>query len=231
MFRTMCIVMFVSLTALAGKPSWNTFAFHIDGVKAQEDAELIQKTILKVDPKMIKGAKGLTTESGYVLIDHDHHNTTFQKIGQAILSVADVKVYTKLHIPDYQKVQGTIIGDKLNQVLAEQGRGFSVKTIDSQKGLFEVIIQKGDYKGKGFNFGGLAHAISDPIVYGGLGLNLRYIGGGPEEKLGQMVKDVNEKEVRFRKKGKKTKKYSPKLMKVYQDIFNFPPESLKKFYQ
>ena len=54
MFRTMCIVMFVSLTALAGKPSWNTFAFHIDGVKAQEDAELIQKTILKVDPKMIQ---------------------------------------------------------------------------------------------------------------------------------------------------------------------------------
>lgn len=231
MFRVVTILIFVSLTAFAGKPSWKTFAFHIDGVKTQIDADEIQKAILQTDTKMIKTAEGLSPESGYVLIHHDHHNTTFQKIGQSILAVKDVKVFTKLHIPDYQKVQGTIIGDKLNAVISQKGRGFVIKIIDSQKGMFEVVIKKGQYAGKGFNFGGLAHAISDPIVYGGLGLNLRYIGAGKDGKLGQMVKDVNEKEVRFRKKGKKTKEYSPELMQTYKKIFDFPPENLRRFYK
>lgn len=231
MYKFVAILMFISLTAFAGKPSWKTFAFHIDGVKTQEDADAIQKVILETDPKMIKKAEGLTPESGCVFIYHDHHNTTFQKIGLAILAAKDVKVYTKLQIPDYQKVQGTIIGDKLNKVLNTPGRGFKIDTIDSQKGLFEVVIQKGEYEGKGFNFGGLAHAISDPIVYGGLGLNLRYIGGGEGGTKGQMIKDVNEKEVRFRKTGKKLKEFSPEVMKVYKKLFNFPPEKLKKYYQ
>ena len=231
MQKLLIIFTFLSLTIQAGKPSWKTFALHIEGAQTAADSEQINKAILKCDPKMIKEVKGTAHKDGYVLIHHDHHNTTFQKIGQAILKIKKVKVYTKLHIPDYQKVQGSILGKKLNEILQSTGKGYLIKTIDEQKGIFEVIIQKGKYSGKGFNFGGLAHAISDPVVFGGLGLNLCFIGGGSDGKLGQVYKDVVVKELRFRKMGKKQKPFDQEIMAAHKKLFNFPPEKLAKFYQ
>jgi hypothetical protein len=222
---------FVTLLTFAGKPSWKSYALHIDGIQSAADAELIRKSILAVDGKMIKTVKELTVESGYALILHDHHNITFQKIGQAILAVKDVRVYAKLVIPDYKKIQGSILGVKLNEILQKKGRGFTVKTIDAEKGSFEVVIQKGEFTGKGFNFGGLAHAISDPVVYGGLGLDLRYIGGGEDAVSGQMVKLVVGKELRFRKDGKKLKEYDPALLAAHKKLLNFPPQKLAEFYK
>lgn len=225
-------LIFFTLTAslFAAKPSWKTYALYIDGIKSEEEAKSIQQAIIATDPKMIKEVKGLTSESGVALIHHDHHNITIQKIAQQILSKGDYKVYTRLSIPDFKKVQGTLIGNKLNGILQKEGRGYTVKTLDKEKGLFEVILQKGKYEGKGFNFGDLAHPISDPVVFGGLGLNMQFIGYG-EKNAGAMIKDAIKKEVQFRNSGKKLKEYSPELMAEYKKLFNFPGEELKKYYK
>ncbi|MCM8532729.1 MAG: hypothetical protein NE330_16295 [Lentisphaeraceae bacterium] len=230
MCRLLLLLMLVSLSASAAKPSWKTFALHIDGISSDEEAKEISQIISDCDPKMIKSVKGLTASSGYVLIHHDHHNITFQKIAIEILKKKDVKVYTKLLIPDYQKVQGSIIGEKLKVILDNKSKGYEINSVKSTTGLFEVVINKGDFQGKGFNFGGLAHAISDPVVYGGLGLGLTFIGGGEDGLKGQMKKGVVEKELRFRKTGKKLKAYSKELLDAHKKIFNFPPKALAKFY-
>lgn len=214
----------------AAKPSWKTYAIYIDGIKSEAEAKTIQKTILKSDPKMVKKVNGLTATSGHALIHHDHHNITIQKIAQDILKTGDYKVYTKLHIPDYKKVQGTLIGEKLNEIINKKGRGYVINTIDKIKGLFEVVILKGSYEGKGFNFGDLAHPISDPVVYGGLGLNMEFVGVG-QKNAGAMKKDAVEKEMRFRKTGKKTKAYSSDVLAEYKKLFNFPNDELKKYYK
>ena len=224
------IFFLLSTSLFAGKPSWKTYAVYIDGIKTESEAKTIQKAILSTDTKMIKEVKGLTAKSGFALIHHDHHNITIQKIAQNILSKGDYKVYTKLSIPDFKKVQGTIIGKKLNEIINKKGRGYIIKTVNKEKGLFEVVIQKGKYSGKGFNFGDLAHPISDPVVYGGLGLNMEFTGAG-EKNAGAMKKDANEKELRFRKTGKKMKPYSYELMAEYKKLFNFPNEKLKQFYK
>ncbi len=91
-------------------------------------------------------------------------------------------------------------------------------------------MHKGKYEGKGFNFGDLAHPISDPVVFGGLGLNMEFIGTG-DENAGGMKKDVTKKEIAFRKKGKKVKAFSPELMAEYKKLFNFPNKDLKQFYK
>ena len=224
------IYFLVSASLFAGKPSWKTYAVFIDGVKTEEEAKAVQKAIIATDLKMVKEVKGLTAKSGYALIHHDHHNITIQKIAQNILNKGEYKVYTKLSIPDYKKVQGSIIGNKLNELISQKGRGYKIVAIDKEKGLFEVIILKGKHTGKGFNFGDLAHPISDPIVFGGLGLNMQFIGAG-EKNAGAMIKDVTKKEIAFRKSGKKMKKYSPELMAEYKKLFDFPGEKLKQFYK
>ncbi|MCM8536519.1 MAG: hypothetical protein NE334_11320 [Lentisphaeraceae bacterium] len=231
MHKVLLILLVATINVFAAKPSWKTFALHIDGIHSEKEAKEVSKIITDTDPKMIKWAKGLTATSGYVLIRHDHHNITFQKIALEILKTKEVKVYTKLHIPDYQKVQGSIIGERLKAILDNKSKGYEVKTINSTSGLFEVVIKKGQFEGKGFNFGGLAHAISDPVVYGGLGLNLRFIGGGEDGTKGQMNKDVVEKELRFRKTGKKLKSFSTELLEAHKKILNFPPKALEKYYK
>jgi len=225
------LVFFLLSTSLfAGKPSWKTYAVYIDGIKNEQEAKIIEKAILNTDTKMIKEVKGLSANSGYALIHHDHHNTTIQKIAQSILKTGDFKVYSKMHIPDYKKVQGTLVGKKLNEIINKKGRGYTIKTIDKETGMFEVVMHKGKYEGKGFNFGDLAHPISDPIVFGGLGLNMEFIGVG-ESNAGSMKKDVTKKEIAFRKKGKKTKSVSPEFMAAYKKLFNFPNDQLKQFYK
>ena len=220
----------LTLCIFAGKPSWKTYAVYIDGIKSENEVKSIEKAIISTDPKTVKEVKGLNATSGYALIYHDHHNVTIQKIAQNILKTGKYKIYTKLHIPDYLKVQGTLVGDRLNEIINKEGRGYTIKTIDSKKGLFEVIMHAGSYQGKGFNFGDLAHPISDPVVYGGLGLNMEFIGAG-DKNAGAMKKNANEKELRFRKTGKKMKKYSPELMVAYKKLFNFPSKELKKYYK
>lgn len=224
------IYFLLSASLFAGKPSWKTYVVFIDGIKTEKEAKSIQKTIIETDSKMVKEVKGLTAKSGHALIHHDHHNITIQKIAQNILSKGEYKVYTKLSIPDYKKVQGSIIGNKLNELISKKGRGYKIVTIDQEKGLFEVVILKGKYTEKGFNFGDLAHPISDPIVFGGLGLNMQFIGVG-EKNAGVMIKDVTKKEIAFRKSGKKMKQYSAELMAEYKKLFDFPGENLKQFYK
>ena len=229
MYKLLIFLLFSS-SLFAGKPSWKTYALYIDGIKTEQEAELIKKAIIATNPKMVKGVKDLTVKSGCALIYHDHHNVTIQKIAQNILKKGDYKVFTKLSIPDYQKVQGSIIGEKLNEIINKKGRGYSIKTINKEKGLFEVVLEKGKYEGKGFNFGDLAHPISDPVVYGGLGLNMEFTGLG-KKNAGAMKKNAIEKELRFRKTGKKLKPYSTETLAAYKKLFNFPNDELKKFYK
>ena len=224
------IFFLISTSLFAGKPSWKTYAVYIDGIKSENEAKALQKAILSTDTKMIKEVKGLTAKSGYALIHHDHHNITIQKIAQKIMTQGDYKVYTKLLIPDYKKVQGSLVGKKLNEIINKKGRGYTIETINKELGIFEVVMHKGKYEGKGFNFGDLAHPISDPVVFGGLGLNMEFIGAG-EKNAGAMKKDATLKEIQFRKKGKKLKAYSPELMAEYKKLFNFPNEKLKEFYK
>ena len=230
MYKILLLTLFFCSGVLfAGKPSWKVYGLFIDGIKTNEEVAFINQAILNTDKKMIKSASGLSLENNFVLIDHDHHNTTFQKIAQNILNIGNYRIYTKMIIPDYKKVQGTYIGEKLAKVLNTKETGFTIKLVDESKGEFEVIMNAEPVKiGKGFNFGNLAHPISDPLAYGGLGLNMRFEG---KNGKGGMVKDVVKKELAFRKKGKKTKKLDKELFKAHKEVFNFPPESLKKYYQ
>lgn len=222
------ITFFLVILSTQAKPSWKIYGIFIDGVKTEEEAKGIMTNICSVDKKKIKAAEGLSPANNFVLINHDHHGITIQKIAQALMKKGQYKIYVNMLIPDYKKVQGILIGKKLNSLINRKNVGYEIKLIDETKGLFEVILLPGKFNGKGFNFGDLAHPISDPVVYGGLGLNMSFPG-----KLGKgaMIKNANKKELAFRKKNKKTKKYDPKLMAEHKKLFNFPPEELKEFYK
>ncbi|MDA0347150.1 MAG: hypothetical protein O3C43_08950 [Verrucomicrobia bacterium] len=235
LFIRLQILMILFLTPFlmlsAATPSWQNFVVYVDGVKTQSEAEAISSAIAAADPEKVKAVEGLTPQSGHIFIDHDHHNTRLNTLVQAARSVGtQFSFYVKMEIPDYQKIQGTLLGDRLQKILDETTNGIECVLKDKKAGLFHVVFHGkslGDKK-RGFNMGDLAHPISDPVIFNGLGLNMNYLG---VDGKGGMVKNAIAKEMQFFKSGKKPKPYPPELMIAYQQLFQYPTPELETFYK
>jgi hypothetical protein len=215
----------------AAVPSWQNYVVYVEGVETQGEADAITEAISGSDPKMIKSVDGLTPKSGQVFIHHDHHNTRLNSLVQAAKQLKpNFRFYVKMEIPDYQKVQGTLIGDKLQAILDDSSNGIRCDLIDKKLGLFHVVFHGqplGEGK-RGFNMGDLAHPISDPVIFRGLGLNMNYLG---VDGKGGMVKNAITKEMQFLKNGKKPKPYAAELMAAYKQLFEYPTPELTALYK
>jgi hypothetical protein len=230
-FLLMSLLVVPFITSSASTPSWQNFVVYVEGIKTQTQANAISQAIANADPEMVKSVEGLTPESGHVFINHDHHNTRLNKLVQAARKLdPKVRFYVKMEIPDYQKIQGTLIGDKLQEILEDTSNGIECVLIDKKAGYFQLVFHGkplGSDNG-GFNMGDLAHPISDPIIFNGLGLNMTYVG---VDGKGGMEKDAIAKEMQFLKTGKKPKPVSAELMAAYKQLFQYPTPELKAFYQ
>ncbi len=200
----------------AGKPSWQTFGLFIDSVLTVEEANRIQTAVVAHDAKQIKAAYGLTPEKGFLLIEHDHHNIRFQDIAAAIHKLGDYKITVPMLIPDYHRAQGTLIGKQLHSILNNPDLPYRIERIDSVHGLFHIVLPPGPPQPKGFNFGDLAHPISDPVNYGGIGLPMSFPGSN---ETGGMSKDPKLKAIQFRKAGKKEKPFDPEILAAHRALF------------
>ncbi|MCB1124262.1 MAG: hypothetical protein KJT03_22110, partial [Verrucomicrobiae bacterium] len=155
-------VIFLSFSCSIGfatTPSWQNFVVYVEGVKTRAEADAISQAIAAADPTMVKSVEGLTPTSGHVFIHHDHHNTRLHKLVAAGLRVSPgCTFYVKVEIPDYQKVQGTLIGDKLQELLDDTTNGIRCVPVDKSRGLFNFVFQENLGKGRaGFNMGDMAH--------------------------------------------------------------------------
>ncbi len=209
-------ILLVVATYGAGKPSWQTFGLFIDPVLTMEEANRIQAAVIAFDANQIKAAYGLTPENGFLLIEHDHHNIRFQNIAAAIHKLGDYKITVPMLIPDYQRVQGTPIGERLHSILNNPDLPYRIEQIDSDRGLFHIVLPAGPPQPKGFNFGDMAHPLSDPVNYGGIGLPMSFPG---LEGIGGMSKDPKLKSIQFRKAGKKEKPYDPAILETHRALF------------
>ncbi len=212
-------------------PSWQNFVVYVEGVRTQSEADAISEAVSSADQSMVKSVEGLSPVSGHVFIHHDHHNTRLYKlVAAAKVLNPRCRFSVKMEIPAYQKTQRTLLGEKLQAILDETNNGITCQLIDAEKGLFDVVFHGQPLRDgkKGFNMGDLAHPISDPIVFGGLGLDMNYIG---VDGKGGMEKDATAKEMQFFKNGKKPKPYSSELMAVYKSLFEYPTPELTAFYK
>jgi hypothetical protein len=200
----------------AATPSWQSFGMFIEGIGSQKEADKIMRAIETVDPEHVRAASKLTPKVGFVLVEHDHHNIRYQILADAVHQLGSYRISVPMLMPDYQRIQGTLLAKGLNEVWAKKTPEFQVRLVDAKTGRFDIILPPGDHQKSGFNFGDLAHPISDPIVFGGLGLPMSYPG---HEGQGGMTKDPILKEAQFRKAGKKEKPYDPKLMAAHRKLF------------
>lgn len=188
----------------------------IEGIRSTEEADRIEQAIEAFDPKHIRSAEIEDSRVGFALIEHDHHNIRYQSLADAVHTLGTYRISVPMLIPDYKRLQGTTFAKGLGEVWTNKAPLFKVELVNAKKGLFDIILAPGDHQKNGFNFGDLAHPISDPIVFGGLGLPMSYPG---HKGQGGMTKDPILKETQFRKAGKKEKAYDPKLMAAYKKLF------------
>jgi hypothetical protein len=215
--NTLLLSFLLSVTVFgAGKPSWQTFGLFIDPVLTMAEANRIQTAVVAYDAKQIKAAYGLTPENGFLLIEHDHHNIRFQNIAAAIHKLGDYKITVPMLIPDYQRVQGTPIGERLHSILNNPDLPYQIERIDPAQGLFHIVLPAGPPQPKGFNFGDMAHPLSDPVNYGGIGLPMSFPG---LKGVGGMSKDPKLKSIQFRKAGKKEKPFDPAILDAHRALF------------
>lgn len=200
----------------AGKPSWQTFGLFIDSVPTMEEAKRIQAAVVAHDPQRIEAAYGLTPENGFLLIEHDHHNIRFQNIAAVIHQLGEYKITVPMLIPDYQRVEGTLIGERLHSILSNPDLPYQIERVDPLRGLFHVVLPAGPPQPKGFNFGDMAHPLSDPVNYGGIGLPMSFPGF---KGAGGMSKDPKLKAIQFRKAGKKEKPFDPAILAAHRSLF------------
>lgn len=193
-----------------------TFGMFIEGIRSTEEADPIEQAIEAFDPKHIRSAEIEDSRFGFALIEHDHHNIRYQSLADIIHKLGTYRISVPMLIPDYKRLQGTIFAKGLYDIWTSKAPLFKVELVNAQKGLFDIILPPRIHQKNGFNFGDLAHPISDPIVFGGLGLPMSYPG---HKGQGRMAKDPMLKETQFRKAGKKEKVYDPKLMTAYQKLF------------
>ena len=213
----LCIFLICSSAGYgAGKPSWQTFGMFIQGISSPEEATRIEQAIEAFDPKHVRSANIEDSRIGFVLVEHDHHNIRYQSLADAIHKLGTYRISVPVLIPDYKRLQGTPFAKALDEIWTKKALQFKIELVNAQKGLFDIILPPGDHQKNGFNFGDLAHPISDPIVFGGLGLPMSYPG---HKGQGGMTKDPILKETQFRKAGKKEKPYDPKLMAAYKKLF------------
>lgn len=217
LIKTLTLSLLVAISSFgAGKPSWQTFGLFIDSVPTMEEANRIQAAVVAHDAKMIKAAYGLTPENAFLLIEHDHHNIRFQDIAAVIHKLGDYKITVPMLIPDYQRTQGTPLAKRLHSILNNPDLPYQIERIDSAHGLFHIVLPAGPPQPKGFNFGDLAHPLSDPINYGGIGLPMSFPGLMGN---GGMSKDPKLKAIQFRKAGKKEKPFDPEILAAHRALF------------
>lgn len=188
----------------------------IEGIRSTEEANRIERAIEALDPEHVRSADIEDSRTGFALIEHDHHNIRYQSLADAIHKLGTYRISVPMLIPDYKRLQGTVFAQKLDEVWINKASLFQVELVNAKKGLFDIILPPGEHEKSGFNFGDLAHPISDPIVFGGLGLPMSYPG---HKGQGGMTKDPRLKEAQFRKAGKKEKAFDPKLMAAYRKLF------------
>jgi copper chaperone CopZ len=160
-----------------GDPSPSTRTFFIEGVKTAEDVKTVTAAAMKV--QTVNKVEDLTPSSGYANISFDHHGVTHQQIAQGIADAGAYKVTFRFAVADYGKDDNAAKVDKVFDRVKELVR---IEATDKAKGLFTIhfLPLKQDPstpRGKGFNFGMLAHPIGDPAPKG-LGLQIRQIAEG-----------------------------------------------------
>jgi hypothetical protein len=114
---------------------------------------------------------------------------THQQIAQAIADAGAFAVSFKCLVPDYAK-EGNAA--KIDPVFARFAKLVSIEPLDRAKGLFVISFlpfksEPGKPLGTGFNFGHIAHPISDPAPKG-MGLRIQQVAEGSLARPAQAAK-------------------------------------------
>ncbi|MFA6546872.1 MAG: heavy-metal-associated domain-containing protein [Limisphaerales bacterium] len=150
----------------APEPHPTTQTFFVSGVQCDACVGNITESIRKV--KSVTKVEGLTSGSGYVNVSFDSHRDSFHQVAQAIAAAtpAHSQKYAatmKIKIPDYAKGDNAA---KVDGVFAKSKDTVTVKTIDKDKGEFEIsflplTVDAGKESPQGWNGGRFGHPIHD----------------------------------------------------------------------